>query len=123
MPTVNPQTVPVSPAVTVGQSTLLHATSALKVNAGAINVPAGVAGDSALTQVLILKNAGPATLTIAGFLGEDGSARNVVLTGSTTADSLYIFAASPAGGLVNTGAAMTLTASVADVVLVSLRPA
>lgn len=100
---------------------LLHATSALTVVAGVIGgsgSAAGAIGDTLLLSVLILKNAGPATLTIAGFRGEDGSARNVVLTGSTTVDTPYNFI-----GARNTGAAMTLTASVADVVLVSLMPA
>lgn len=100
---------------------LLHATSALNVTAGVIggagSTP-GAAGDSALLTVVILKNAGPATLTIAGFAGEDTTARNIVLSGSTTADTVYNF-----NGLRNTGAAMTLTASVADVVLVGVQGA
>lgn len=100
---------------------LLHATSALNVVAGTIGgagSAAGSTGDTLLLGVTILKNAGPATLTIAGFRGEDGTARNIVLTGSTTVDTQYNFI-----GARNTGAAMTLTASVADVVLVSLMPA
>ena len=97
---------------------LLHATSAINVVNGQIGGNAsGAAGDTQLLQAIILKNAGPATLTIAGFKGEDGTARNIVLTGSTTADTVYNFA-----GLRNSGAAMTLTASVADTCLVALAP-
>jgi hypothetical protein len=101
---------------------LLHATSALNVVAGEIGgagSAAGAVGDTLLMGVTILKNAGPATLTIAGFRGEDGTARNILLTGSSTVDTVYNFGF----GLRNTGAAMTVTASVADVVLVSLQPA
>lgn len=97
---------------------LLHATSAIPVSAGQIgNSATGSAGDTQLLQVVILKNAGPATLTIAGFRGEDGTARNIVLTGSSSADTVYNFA-----GLRNSGAAMTLTASVADTCLVAVVP-
>lgn len=97
--------------------TLLHSTAAVNVTAGVIGgagSAAGAIGDSLLYTVLILKNAA-ATLTIVGFAGEDGVARPMVLTGSTTADTFYSF-----GGLRNTGAPMTLTASAADVVLVGV---
>jgi len=97
---------------------LLHATSAIQVTKGQIgNTAGGAAGDTQLLQVIILKNAGPATLTIAGFRGEDGTARNIVLSGSTAADTIYNFA-----GLRNSGGAMTLTASVADTCLVAVAP-
>lgn len=96
---------------------LLHATAPVNVTAGSVGGAGGSKGDTLLMSVLILKNAGPATLTIAGFAGEDGTARNMVLTGSTTVDTLYNFG----GGLRNLGTAMTLTASVADVVLVGVR--
>lgn len=101
---------------------LLHATSALNVVAGVIGgagSAAGATGDTLLFSVLISFAAGPPTLTIAGFRGEDGVARNILLTGSTTVDTVYNFG----GGLRNTGAAMTLTASVADKILVALAPA
>jgi hypothetical protein len=101
---------------------LLHATTALNVVAGVIGgagSAAGAVGDTILFSVLILAAAGPPTLTIVGFRGEDGVARNIVLTGSTTVPTFYNFGA----GLRNTGAAMTLTASVADVVLVSVLQA
>lgn len=95
---------------------LIHATSAVQVTKGQIGNPAGgAAGDTQLLQVIILKNAGPATLTIAGFRGEDGTARNIVLSGSSTADTIYNFA-----GLRNSAGAMTLTASVADTCLVAV---
>lgn len=102
--------------------TLLHSTAAVNVTAGYIGgagAQGGAVGDSLLMGVTILKNAGPATLTVAGFSGEDAVARSVVLNGSTTADTVYNFG----GGLRNTGAIMSLTASVADCVLVSLQPA
>jgi hypothetical protein len=97
---------------------LLHATGAVPVTNGQIGGPGGAAGDTQLLQVIILKNAGPAILTIAGFRGEDNTARNIVLSGSTTADTVYNFA-----GLKNSGAPMTLTASVADTCLVAVVPA
>ncbi len=97
---------------------LLHSTSAIQVTKGQIgNSAGGAVGDTQLLQVIILKNAGPATLTIAGFRGEDGTARNIVLSGSTAADTVYNFA-----GLRNSGGAMTLTASVADTCLVAVAP-
>jgi hypothetical protein len=97
---------------------LLHSTAAVSVANGVIGAPNGSAGDTVLFNVTILKNAGPATLTIAGFRGEDATARNILLTGSATVDTQYSFP-----GLRNTGAAMTLTASVADVVLVAVTGA
>lgn len=101
----------------VNDPRLLHGTGAIKVTAGQIGGAGGAAGDTQLLQVIILKNAGPATLTIAGFMGEDGTACNVVLSGSTAADTVYNFA-----GLRNSGGAMTLTASVADTCLVAVSP-
>lgn len=97
---------------------LLHVTTAIPVCNGVIGYPNGAVNDTLLYSVLILKNAGPATLTIAGFRGEDATARSILLSGSTTADTFYTFP-----GLRNTGAAMTLTASVADVILVGVLPA
>jgi hypothetical protein len=96
---------------------LLHATTAINVNSGVIaaGISAGSANDTRLLGVTILKNGGPATLTIAGFRGEDGTARNIVLTGSTSVDTQYTFS-----GIRNTGGPMTLTASVADVILFSV---
>lgn len=94
---------------------LLHSTSAVNVEKGVVgSLNAGATNDSRLYSVLILKNGSAVTLTIAGFKGEDGTARNVILTGSTSVDTLYTFP-----GLRNSGGPMTLTASVADVVLVA----
>lgn len=105
---------------TVADPRLLHATTAIPVAAGTINSgTTGAQGDSLLVSVVILLNAAAVTLTIVGFDGEDGSARNVVLTGQTTVDTVYNFGT----GLRNTGAAMTLTASVADKVLVAVTQA
>lgn len=97
---------------------LLHVTTAVPVCNGVIGYPNGAVNDTLLVSVLILKNAVLATLTIAGFRGEDAVARSILLSGSTTVDTLYTFP-----GLRNTGAAMTLTASVADVVLVAVMGA
>lgn len=104
-------------AKVVSDPRLLHATSAVNVTAGVIGGPGGAANDSRLVSVLILKNAAAVTLTIVGFKGEDGMARNVVLTGSTAGDTWYSFP-----GLKNSAGAMTLTASVADLVLVGVTP-
>lgn len=101
----------------VADPRLLHGTGATAVTAGMIGGPGGNANDTRLVQVVILLNASAVTLTIAGFRGEDGTARNVVLTGSTTVDTVYNFP-----GLKNSAGAMTLTASVADKVLVSVMP-
>lgn len=98
---------------------LLHSTGAVTVaagNIGSTGSAAGAVGDTLLLGVVILAGAGPATLTIVGFKGEDGTARSVVLTGVVATDTVYNFGS----GLRNTGAAMTLTASVADKVLVSV---
>lgn len=116
---------PQSPAPTSNDPTtiLLHSTSAVTVCSGVPGLAGGAAGDTALVQIILLKNAGPATLTIAGFKGEDGTARNVVFSGLATQDVVYDLDNGIYGGTVNTGAAMILTASVADTVLVSLRPA
>lgn len=97
---------------------LLHSTAAVPVANGVIGAPNGNANDTVLLAVTILLNAGPGKLTIAGFRGEDGVARSILLTGSATADTQYTFP-----GLRNTGGAMTLTATVADVVLVSVAGA
>jgi hypothetical protein len=97
---------------------LLHSTAAVSVANGVIGAPNGNVNDTVLLSVIILLNAGPGKLTITGFRGEDGVARNILLTGSATADTQYTFP-----GLRNTGAAMTLTATVADVVLVSVQQA
>jgi hypothetical protein len=99
---------------------LLHVTTAVTVAAGNISstgAAVGAIGDTLLLGVVILAGAGPATLTIVGFKGEDGTARNVLLTGAVATDTVYNFGT----GLRNTGAAMTLTASVADKVLVSVQ--
>ena len=104
--------------INVPDPVLLHATSAVPVTNGVVGGAGGAKNDSKLVSVVILKGVAAVTLTVAGFAGEDGQARNIVLTGSTTADTVYNFGAA----LRNTGAAMTLTASVADSVLVGVAP-
>lgn len=86
----------------------------------AVTIGAGGAGDTMLMGIVILKNAGPATATITGFVDQDGStARSVVLTGSTAADTVYSFGA----GLINSEAALTITPSVTLTVVVYWRAA
>ncbi|HEY2002162.1 MAG TPA: hypothetical protein VGG80_07575 [Acidobacteriaceae bacterium] len=95
---------------------LLHSTSAIPVANGVIGNTNGTAGDTRLVSVLILATATTGTtLTIAGFKGEDGTARSILLTGQVATDTLYTFP-----GLKNSGGAMTLTASNADKVLVAV---
>lgn len=105
--------------VVIPRPILLHSTGAVNVAAGTIGNLAGATGDSLLVSVVIIKAVSAVTLTVAGFQGEDGTARSVLLTGSTTADTVYNFGA----GLRNTGAPMTLTASAADSVLVGVQEA
>ena len=112
-----------SPVTLNPVSVLLHATTALQVNAGSVGSAVGVAGDTAILQVFIPQNGAAITLTIGGFKGEDGTARNVVMTGSTTVDTTYDWDNGIYGAIVNNGGPLVLTASVADKVLVSLRPA
>lgn len=100
-----------------GDSRLLTSTSAIQVNAGVIGTAGGAAGDTALLTVIIFKNATAATLTVAGFQDESGTARNLVFSGSSTQDTVYEL-----HGIVNGKGAMTLTASIADVVLVAVQP-
>ena len=100
-----------------GDTRLLTGTTAINVGAGVIGQAGGAANDTALIAVVILKNATAATLTIGGFQDETGAAKNIVLTGSTTQDTVYAL-----HGLVNGKGAMTLTASIASTCLVSVQP-
>lgn len=70
---------------------VLAGAAALQCKAGIIGAVAGVAGDSELFAVLLLKNAGAVTLTIGGLADNTAAAQNVVLSGSTTQDVPYIF--------------------------------
>lgn len=100
----------------VSDPRLLHSTSAISVANGSIGSPNGAANDTRLVSVLILATATTGTtLTVAGFKGEDGTARSILLTGQVATDTLYTFP-----GLKNSGGPMTLTASNADKVLVGV---
>ena len=103
----------------VSNPILLHSTSAVPVADGVIGAAGGTTNDTLLVAVCILKNAGPATLTVAGFMGEDGVPRSIVFQGSSTQDSILPLSGL---GLRNSGGPMKLTASVADTCLVGVRP-
>ncbi len=94
--------------------TILDGTSAVPIGGGAAN-------DTHLMGVLIPKNAGPATCTLAGFgKTTDGStytAKTILLTGSTADDRYYDF-----GGAINNVGALTATGSVDEIVVVFWRP-
>lgn len=94
----------------------LTETSAIPVVAGVINGSGtGQAYDSMLTYVYIPQAATAITLTVAGFQDEEGNAVSIVFKGSTSQDMEFH------PHLVNSKAAMTLTASVASEVLVGVR--
>jgi len=87
---------------------------------GAVDIGGGVQNDTHLIGITILKNAGPATATIAGFTKDTGSviaSGSIVLTGSTTVDLHF-----PFYGAINSAAALTVTGSVDETVLVFWRP-
>lgn len=96
---------------------VLSGIAAISVAAGVIGQAGGAANDTQLMQVILLKNAGPATLTIAGFKDQTGAAQNILLSGSSTADTIYNF-----DGLQNSAGAMILTPSVTLTAIVSVRP-
>lgn len=98
----------ITPAIPV----VLGTTSATVVGGGS-------ASDTYLLQVTLLKNATAVTVTLGGFQDHAGAAKSVVLTGSTSEDTVLAFGA----GLLNTKGALTVTASVADKVIVSYWPA
>ena len=87
---------------------------------GAVPIGGGAANDTHLMGILILKNAGPATATIAGFGKTTDNvtitAATFVLTGSTAADTYYDFK-----GAINSKAAATVTGSVDETVIVFWR--
>lgn len=79
----------------------------------------GVANDTIVLGVKILKNAGPATLTInSGYRREDGTqdTTHYIFTGSTTQDTLYTL------NWLNTAGPLQMTASVAFMVIVETMP-
>lgn len=76
------------------------------------------AGDTMLLSVTILKNAGPATATIAGLQDQTGAAQNIVLTGLTTQDVVYAFP----NAMINEKGILQVTPSVTLTVIVSANP-
>lgn len=102
--------------VAPGAPTILGVNTAVNFKAG-VPGSVGAASDTVLHKVIILKNAGPATLTInSGFRAHDNTqdTTHYVFTGSTAQDTLYFF--DP--GIVNTAGALQMTASVAWMVIV-----
>lgn len=98
-------------AITPAIPVVIEQTSALVIGGGAAN-------DSYLLSIIILLNGTAVTATVAGFEDEDGDAKSIVFTGSTTADVAINLGA----GLINTKGALTVTASVADKVIVNYWP-
>lgn len=96
-------------------ATVLHGTGAIAFHLGTVQA-GGVAADTILVGIIIMANGTAVTATIAGFLDEGAAARSIVLTGSTTESRMY-----PLGSI--NAAALTVTASVADKVVVLTRPA
>ena len=97
-------------------ATLLHGTGANAFKAGRV-AAGGVANDSILVGIVIQANGTAVTATVAGFQDEAGAAQNTVFTGSTTTSTFI-----PVGALNDKGV-LTITASVADKVIVLTRPA
>lgn len=96
--------------------TELNATVVEQTTALALG-PAG-AGKAALYGMTILLNATAVTVDVAGFVDEDGDAKTLRFTGSKTDDTHVSFGGN---GLIATGGTLTVTASVADKVLIHWR--
>lgn len=96
----------------------LATATALNVNKGVVGAAAaGLVGDSLLYKVYIPANAGPLTLTVAGFADSAGAAQSWVFTGSTTNDTSFSFD----DPLRNWFGPMILTASAANLIWVGTR--
>ena len=79
---------------------------------------AGAANDTIVVGVKILKNAGPATVTFnSGFRLHDNTldTTHYVLTGSTTADTIYIL------GWQNSAGPLQITCSVANMAIIETQ--
>lgn len=97
--------------------TILGVATAVNFSKG-VPGAAGAANDTALISVKILKNAGPATLTLnSGFRLHDGTqdTTHYVLTGSTTVDTIYSL------NWLNSAGPLQMTASVANMVIVETQ--
>ena len=102
-----------------GQTLAVNRTAEATVIDGttAVTLGGGVANDAVLEGILILANATAVTATIGGLYKRDATgaevAQAIVLTGSTTVDTLITFPA----GMRNKAGALTITASVDEKVV------
>lgn len=97
-------------------ATLLQGAAALPCKSGVIG-SAGGARDTEFYGFIILKNAGPATLTVTGMADNTGTQQPVVFSGSTTQDVTVLFQAP----IVNEVAPFTFQPSIAATVLLLTR--
>lgn len=98
---------------------LLQGTALLNCKAGIIGANAGQAYDSLLYGVYIQFTAvTAATLTIGGLLDSNGSAANLLVSGSTTVDYFWM----PPAPILNSQGAFTFTPNTAAKIWVFLRP-
>jgi len=84
----------------------------------ALTLGDAAAKKAALYGFSILLNGTAVTLQVAGFKDEDGDAKTLTFTGSTTVDTHVSFGGN---GLVADAGALIVTASVADKVIVHWR--
>lgn len=76
----------------------------------ALVIGGSAANTAYLLGIIILANGTAVTVDVAGFEDEDGDAKTIRFTGSTTVDTVVNFGT----GLLNTKGALTVTSSVAD---------
>ena len=96
--------------------TELNATVVEQTTALALG-PAG-AGKAVLYGMTILLDGTAVTVEVDGFVNENGDAKTLRFTGSTTVDTHIQFGGN---GLIATGGTLTVTASVADKALIHWR--
>ena len=96
--------------------TELNATVVEQTTALALG-PAG-AGKAVLYGMTILQDGTAVTVEVDGFVNENGDAKTLRFTGSTTVDTHIQFGGN---GLIATGGTLTVTASVADKALIHWR--
>jgi hypothetical protein len=101
-----------------GKAHTLTSTSAVPLAGALIGAPATAntptIGDTVVSSVFIPANATAITVTLTGFVqDEGGTSQTITLTGSTTQDTIYNL-----DQLVNYAAAAQIQASVADKVVV-----
>ena len=99
-------------AITPALPVVVEQTTALVVGGGSAN-------DTYLLGMVILANATAVTIAVAGFGDEDGDAKTMTFTGSTTVDTVINFGC----GLLNTKGPLTVTASVGDKSIINYWPA